>query len=497
MLERIENFVDGQFVAPIDGQYMPTYNPATGKVYMEVPDSSEHDLNLAVEAAKRAFPSWSSTPRLERQRILLLIADLIDRNLDELSSAESRDQGKPVSFARQVDIPRARDNFRFFAGKLSYVQGKCSELESGHSNPALSYTQQMPVGVAGLISPWNLPLYLLTWKIAPCIAYGNTCVCKPSEFTSVTACMLCLLMKEAGLPDGVVNMVFGTGPRVGAALVKHPNVPLISFTGGTVTGERVIVDSAKHFKKLSLELGGKNANIIFNDADLERCVETSVRSSYSNQGEICLCGSRIFVQESIVDRFVEMFLERVRKLHPADPSDPKTKLGALVSEQHLEKVLGYIRIAREEGCQILHGSGQRRTDIQPVSPNTADLSAGYFMDPTIIMTNHLDPMKCRVTQEEIFGPVVTITPFSTEQQVLDWANGTQYGLSASLWTEDAKRQRRVAEKLRVGTVWVNCWLVRDLNMPFGGMKASGLGREGGDYSEHFFTEEKTICLSNL
>lgn len=398
----------------------------------------------------------------------------------EFAEAESRDQGKPVSLARSVDIPRAIYNFRYFAGKVLYVESKCNEVDG----VALNYVHRMPVGVCGLISPWNLPLYLLTWKIAPALAFGNTAVCKPSEITSLTAFMLCQVFKDAGLPNGVLNMVFGGGLKAGSALVSHPQVPLISFTGGTVTGEKITTLAAPYHKKLSLELGGKNANIIFDDADLEKAVEHTVRSSFANQGEICLCGSRIFVHENIYDEFIEKFVSKTKQIKVGDPAAPETNMGPLVSEQHLEKVLSYVKIGVEEGGTILHGSNERLKQ------------EGYYMLPTIIATNKMNPMKCRVTQDEIFGPVVTVTKFSDDDTVVEWANGVKYGLSASIWTENGKRQRRVAEALRVGTVWVNCWMVRDLSMPFGGTKHSGVGREGGDYSLEFYTEEKTICLAN-
>eukprot|EP00158_Paraphelidium_tribonemae_P003135 Partr_v1_DN25908_c1_g1_i1_m68643 putative aldehyde dehydrogenase 8 family, member A1 len=491
---KLENFVNGLFVAPLDGNYLESFEPATGCPFGQVPDSDSRDVESAVVAATEAFPIWSRTSHRQRASIMNRIADLLESRLADFAAAESRDQGKPISLASAVDIPRAVHNFRYFANRLAYVEDKKVDVDTPMGQ-ALCYTERMPIGVAGLIAPWNLPLYLLTWKIAPCIAAGNTCVCKPSELTSVTAWMLCSLFQEAGLPAGVVNMVFGTGPKAGAAIVQHPRIPLISFTGGTATGERVLKDSAPFYKKVSLELGGKNANIIFEDANLERCIATTVRSSFANQGEICLCGSRIFVQRGLYDKFMAGFLHQVSQLHPADPRHPETRLGALVSREHLDKVLGYVKLATDEGCQVLAGP-RVETAVKSLVDPPVDLSKGYFMEPTVIAASspQVDPDKCRVMQEEIFGPVVTVTAFDTEDQVINWANGTQYGLSASVWTENGSRQRRIAKALRVGTVWINCWMVRDLNLPFGGMKNSGIGREGGEYSWDFYTEAKAVCL---
>ncbi|KAJ3415031.1 Aldehyde dehydrogenase 8 member A1 [Chytridiales sp. JEL 0842] len=445
-----------------------------------VPDSTSPDVDAAVESATKAFPGWSQTTRAERSRLMMKVADLLEARLEEFAIAESRDQGKPISLARTVDIPRAVHNFRFFASYILHMGEKKTDLDG----VAINYVQRVPVGVAGLISPWNLPLYLATWKIAPAMASGCTCVLKPSEFTSVTVWMLCSLLNEAGVPPGVVNMVFGTGPNAGSALVSHPKVPLISFTGGTATGEIIYRNCAPLFKKISLELGGKNANIVFADADFDKAVATSIRSSFANQGEICLCGSRIFVEESIHDKFVAALSAKANALVVGDPADPKTNLGALVNKQHLEKVMYYVNLAREEGGTITAGG--------ELVKNVRGGENGFFMRPTII--TGLKP-NGRVLQEEIFGPVVTVVPFKTEEEVIGYANGVKYGLAACVWTENLKRAQRVSHQIHVGTVWVNCWMVRDLNMPFGGFKASGLGREGAPYSFDFFCEEKTICFS--
>jgi aminomuconate-semialdehyde/2-hydroxymuconate-6-semialdehyde dehydrogenase len=432
------------------------------------------DIDNAVLAAKRAFPAWAATPVAERSRLLLKLADAIEGNLDELARLESIDNGKTLSLARRLDIPRAVANFRFFATAILHDASEAHVTD----NTALNYTLRQPLGVVGLISPWNLPLYLLSWKIAPAIAAGNTCVAKPSELTPLTANRLAELSLEAGIPPGVINIVHGLGVKAGRALTCHEEVAAISFTGGTVTGAGVAANAAPRFKKLSLELGGKNPNLIFADADLDEAVATSVRSSFWNQGEICLCGSRIFVERSIHDAFVERFATATRNLRVGDPLDASTDLGALISAEHLLKVMRYIELAKEEGGTIVTGGHQ--VDRQ-----------GYFVEPTVITGLGTD---CRVLQEEIFGPVVTVTPFDDEAEAIRFANSTSYGLSATVWTRDLQRAHRVAAALDSGTVWINCWLLRDLRVPFGGMKESGVGREGGFESLRFFTEAKNVCV---
>eukprot|EP01117_Protostelium_nocturnum_P006538 TRINITY_DN2355_c0_g1_i1.p1 TRINITY_DN2355_c0_g1~~TRINITY_DN2355_c0_g1_i1.p1 ORF type:complete len:512 (+),score=198.45 TRINITY_DN2355_c0_g1_i1:68-1537(+) len=476
----ILNFIDGKYQEkPLNGEWMDNFNPATGKPYGKLPNSGVEDVELAVQSARNAFKSWSKTPKDVRSRILNKIADILESRLEEFAKAESRDQGKPVSLARTVDIPRVISNFRFFAGAILHHVETSSDMDG----VAVNYTTRSPIGVCGLISPWNLPLYLLTWKIAPALAVGNTIVCKPSEFTSLTAFMLCSVMKEAGLPDGVCNMVFGRGVVSGNALVEHPKVPLISFTGGTHTGQFIIRNSAPHYKKLYLELGGKNPNIIFDDANLEECVATTVRSSFSNQGEICLCGSRILVQEGIYDKFIQRFVEETKKLVVGDPRDPKTTTGALVSDEHLKRVMSYVQIAKDEGGVILTGGDQPKME--------GELEHGYFLNPTIISNLHPDG---RVQQEEIFGPVVGVSKFKTEEEAIEIANNSKYGLASIVWTEDLRRAHRVANEIEAGTVWVNCWMVRDLKMPFGGHKWSGLGRASGEHSIDLYTEQKTVCI---
>ncbi|NXF90679.1 AL8A1 dehydrogenase, partial [Eubucco bourcierii] len=491
----LENFIGGKFVPC--SSYIDSYNPSTGDVYCRVPDSGKEEVDLAVEAAKAAFPVWSSKSPLERSQILNKLADLIEHDLEDFAQAESKDQGKTITFARTIDIPRAVYNFRFFASSVLHHTTECSEMTAVG---CVHYTLRTPVGVAGLISPWNLPLYLLTWKIAPAIACGNTVVAKPSEMTSVTAWMMCKLLEKAGkgcddslpffpsgVPPGVVNVVFGMGSKAGEALVCHPDVPLISFTGSTLTAQRITEKSAPHCKRLSLELGGKNPAIIFNDADLSQCIPTTLRSSFANQGEICLCTSRIFVQRGIYNEFVKRFVAEVKKWKVGNPSDPTVSVGALISKEHLEKVRNYVKKAQAEGARVLCGEGVDSLVLP------ADNQNGYFMLPTVI-AEVKDESKCM--QEEIFGPVTCVVAFDTEDEVIERANRVKYGLAATVWSSNVGCVHRVARRLQSGLVWTNCWLIRDLNLPFGGMKASGIGREGAKDSYEFFTEVKTITIKH-
>src|SRR5436853_3611569 len=479
--EKIQNFIDGQFVEPVGGKYLDNIEPATGKPYSQVADSDGRDIELAVTAANNAFPNWSRTSAVDRSRILLRIADLIERDLEKLARAESIDTGKPLSLACTMDIPRAASNFRFFATAILHTESEAHITD----NVAFNYTLRQPRGIAGLISPWNLPLYLLSWKIAPAIAVGNTAIAKPSELTPMTAFLLCEICSEAGLPNGVLNVVHGTGPNIGAAITAHPKINTISFTGGTVTGKKVAEACAPMFKKVSLELGGKNPNIIFADADLNAAIAGSGRSSFANQGQICLCGSRVFVERSAYKDFVDRFIDKTSQLKIGDPLDEKTEQGAIVNKAQLDKVKFYVDLAQKEGGVTALGGKT------PEPPNDR-CRDGYFFPPTVITGL---PVSCRTNREEIFGPVVTITPFDNEEEVIGYANDTDYGLASSVWTQNLNRAHRVAERMNTGTVWVNCSLVRDLGVPFGGMKASGVGREGGEEALRFFTEPKNVCIA--
>ncbi|MEX1238942.1 MAG: aldehyde dehydrogenase [Cyclobacteriaceae bacterium] len=478
-MQKLENYINGELIAPASGDYLDNYDPAEGRVYSMLPDSDASDVQYAVDAAADAFPGWAGMLVEKRSAILLKIADLIDRDLDKLALAESVDNGKPLKLARKLDIPRASANLRFFATGAIHFSSEAHVTGS----EAINYTSRTPVGVAGCISPWNLPLYLFTWKIAPALAAGCTVVGKPSELTPMTAFLLSQICVEAGLPKGVLNIVHGLGHKAGQSLVEHPDVPALSFTGGTATGKKIAATAAPMFKKLSLELGGKNPNIIFADCDFDQALETTLESSFSNQGEICLCGSRIFIERPIYDRFLDELVKRTRSLTIGDPLEEKTNIGALISEAHLQKVLGCISLAKQEGGKILTG-GQQVTV-------SGRCEQGYFIEPAIIA--RLGP-KCRTNQEEIFGPVITVMPFDTEEQVIAEANSTAYGLSATLWTENLKRAHRVSAQLKNGIIWVNCWLFRDLRTPFGGMKQSGVGREGGWEALKFFTEVKNVCI---
>ena len=478
-MQYIENYIGGELVKPVSGEYLDNFNPATGEIYSHIPNSDARDVEKAVEAAKDAFPTWSKTSNEQRHDVLMRLVSLIERDLDELAAAESIDNGKTLTLARSVDIPRAVSNFKFYATAAMHTATKAHETVG----QAINYTLRQPLGVVGCISPWNLPLYLFSWKIAPALAAGCTVIAKPSEITPMTAYMLSNLCIEAGLPPGVLNIVHGLGPKVGSAIVAHKDVKAISFTGGTKTGEEIARTAAPMFKKLSLELGGKNPNIIFADCNYDEMLATTIRSSFSNQGQICLCGSRIFVERPMYEQFKGDFVEHASKLKVGDPLEPGTDIGAIVSKQHYEKILSYIDLAKQEGGNIILGG----------KPVTLDgrCRDGWFIEPTVI--DNL-PHDCRTNQEEIFGPVATITPFDTEDEVLGYANSVRYGLSATVWTENLSRAHRVAAQIESGIVWVNCWLLRDLRTPFGGMKDSGLGREGGFEALQFFTEEKNVCI---
>lgn len=476
-MDKILNYINGQLVASKSDAVISVYNPANGSIYCEAPDSDAEDVKEAVDAAKKAYESWSETSIETRSSILLKIADLIESKLDVLAEAESKDNGKPIWLAKKVDIPRASANFRFFGNAITQFAAESHQMVD-----AINYTLRQPIGVVGCISPWNLPLYLFTWKIAPALAAGNTVIAKPSEVTPMTAFLLSEICQEAGLPAGVLNVIHGYGHKVGAAITAHPKIKAVSFTGSTRVGGEIARVAAPMFKKLSLEMGGKNPNVIFADCDYENMLNTTVRSSFANQGQICLCGSRLYIESKIYDQFKNDFIDQVKNLKVGDPKSSDTKVGALVSKPHFDKVLSYIALAKEEGGQVLCGG-------EVVRPK--GLEDGWYIQPTVIegLNN-----SCRTNQEEIFGPVVTIMPFDTEEQALQLANDTQYGLSCTLWTQDLSRAHRMAKKIEAGIVWINTWLMRDLRTPFGGVKNSGVGREGGFEALRFFTEPKNVCI---
>ena len=475
----IQNYINGEFHNPASNKWIDNYNPSNGEVYGQIPNSGKNDVENAYISAKSAFLSWSLTTLEERSRILIKISELLEANIERFAKAESKDNGKPISLAKVVDIPRAASNFRFFGNAITQF---ASESHESVGQNAINYTLRQPIGVVGCISPWNLPLYLFTWKIAPAIAAGNCVVAKPSEVTPMTAYLLSEICNQAGLPKGVLNIVHGLGTTTGHAIVEHPDIKAISFTGGTATGAHIARVAAPMFKKLSLELGGKNPNIIFADCDYDDMLDTTVRSSFANQGQICLCGSRIFVEASIYNKFKKDFVAKVKALKVGHPSEKDTDIGALVSKLHLEKVKNYISIAKEENGTVLFGGNEI---------TVKGYENGYYLEPTVI---EVPNDECRVNQEEIFGPVVTILPFNKEDDVLLMANKVKFGLSATLWTNNLKRTIRMSNQLQAGIIWVNTWMMRDLRTPFGGVKASGVGREGGFEALRFFTEAKNVCI---
>ncbi|XXQ37024.1 Aldehyde dehydrogenase domain-containing protein [Plasmodiophora brassicae] len=471
------NLVDGRFVAAADGGTLDDFNPATGERIAVLPRSRAADVDAAVSAAERAFPQWSETPVEDRARCLERIADAVEARLDDFAELESMDTGKPVQLARTVDIPRAVANLRFFAQAVRQQEAPSTEMTG-----AINYTQRMPVGVAALITPWNLPIYLLTWKLAPALAMGCTVVCKPSELSPLTAHALANIIVNVGLPPGVANFVFGLGSEAGEPLIRSPSVDAVSFTGGTVTGRTVAVAASETFKKLSLELGGKNATIVFADCNFDQMIEGVLRSSFLNSGQICLCGSRILVERPLLDKFLDAFVKRTKSL---TVGDPKTSwMGSVISPQQLKKVEYYVKLAAEEGGKILCG-GERPGSLLPPFSN------GCFFEPTVIVGLST---QSRCATEEIFGPVVTVHPFDTEDEAVQIHNSVRYGLAGSVWTSNLGRAHRVTRRMHTGMVWVNTWLKRDLRVPFGGIKESGIGKEGGMRSLEFFSEMKNICI---
>lgn len=474
----ISNFIDGALVDPVSKNTFDTIDPALGVAYGQVPDSDERDLELAVAVAEKAFLAWKETTPAQRAGCLQKLADLIEARLEAFARAESIDTGKPIWLTRSVDIPRSIANLRAFADALGSFGGQRFENERSKS-----YTLRQPIGVVATISPWNLPLLLFTWKIAPALAAGNCVIAKPSEVTPVTAYMLSQLINEAGFPKGVFQVVHGKGPKIGAAITNHPRIAAISFTGGTATGTEIYSGAARLLKKVSLELGGKNPTLVFADADWQKTLDGVLAAAFTNQGQVCLCGSRILVQASVYERFKTDFVNRARAIAIGDPLEETTRHGAMVSKAHMEKVLSYIELAKQEGGTVLAGGGQRKIEGR--------CRNGYFIEPTVIEGL---PAACRTNQEEIFGPVVTLLPFETEEEAVAIANATPYGLAASVWTQDNALASRMAQQIESGIVWINCWNLRDLNTPFGGVKKSGVGREGKWRALEFFTEEKTVTM---
>ena len=477
-MELLSNFINGDYVNPKSNNYLDVFEPATGQVYCQVPNSNGDDIHLAVNSAIDAFPEWSSLSLDERSLYLKTIAEMIESRLDEFAKYESKDTGKPISLAKSLDIPRAVSNFRFFAEYASQFEFEFNINNDSSHNTVI----RSPLGPVGCISPWNLPLYLFTWKIAPALITGNTVVAKPSELTPFTAFKFGEICNDAGLPAGVLNIIHGQGMTAGDALISHSGIKAISFTGGTATGKVIASKSAPMFKKLSLEMGGKNPAVVFSDCDYDAMLETVVKSSFSNQGQICLCSSRIMVEENIYNKFRKDFVEKVSALIVGDPIEDSTQIGSITSKPHLDKVMTYIELAQKEGGTIL--TGGKQVTIK------GRCEGGWFVEPTVIdgLIN-----SCRTNQEEIFGPIVTIIPFKDEGEAIDIANDTEYGLSATIWTEDIDKATRVARNIDAGVIWINCWLVRNLRTPFGGMKQSGMGREGGTEILNFFTEPKNIC----
>ncbi len=475
---RLLNFIGGQFCAPKSGDFLPNINPATGEQINEIPASNSVDVEDAVKSAKSAFTAWSISTPEERFRILNRIAERIEENAEALALAETNDNGKPLWLSKKTDIKRAAENFRFFATACMHFASESHSM----GDAGINYTLRQPIGVVGCISPWNLPLYLFTWKIAPALAAGNTVIAKPSEVTPVTAYLLAEICRIAGLPDGVLNIIHGNGPGCGEAIVKHPEIKAISFTGSTRAGAHIASVAAPMFKKLSLELGGKNPNIIFADCDWEKMMDTTTRSSFANQGQICLCGSRILIEESIYEKFKIEFVERTKALTIGDPLEANNQ-GAIVGKLHFDKIISCIEIARQEGGKILCGG-----EIIKLEGRCAD---GLFISPCII--EGLGP-HCKTNTDEIFGPVVTLQSFKTDEEALELANAVEYGLATTIWTNNITRATKISSKVNVGIVWINTWLQRDLRTPFGGMKNSGVGREGGWEAMKFFTEAKNVCI---
>ncbi len=484
MRQRWRLFIAGAYCDGASSETFPDVNPATGVITADVALATQTDVDRAVVAAKNAWPAWRKTLVTERIRLLRCVADGIEARFEEFLRAEVADTGKPYGLARVLDVPRSAANFRIFADLAAGLGTECFETQTEDGAGALNYSLRRPLGVVGIICPWNLPLLLLTWKVAPALVMGNTVVVKPSEETPATATLLGEVMAAAGVPPGVYNVVHGFGPAsAGEWLVAHPDVAAITFTGETRTGQTIMRTAAARTKRLSFELGGKNAAIVFADADIERAVAGVARSSFLNGGQVCLCSERVYVERPIFERFVTALAAEARRLRPGPPEDDATTLGPLISAAHREKVLGYYAAARTAGAVVHAGGG--------VPDLPLPYCNGYFVEPTV-WTGLPEESAC--VMEEIFGPVCHVAPFDDEEEVIALANAGDYGLCAALWTNNLSRAHRVAQALEVGVVWINSWFLRDLRTPFGGMKLSGIGREGGRYSLDFYTEVKNVCV---
>ncbi len=479
-MKNILNYINGELVPPKKTKYLNVYNPANGKIYAKCPNSDNSDLKDAINSAKKAHSKWKNLTNENRRDILFKIADELEKNKEKFALAETIDNGKPINDSQTIDIPRSINNLKFYA---SAVINNSSESHSlGHR--AINYTLRDPIGIVACISPWNYPLHLLTWKIAPALAMGNCVIAKPSEITPMTAYLFSKICIKVGLPKGVLSILHGTGENIGDKIVRHPDIKAISFTGGTKTGKIINSSASPLLKKVSLELGGKNPTIIFEDCNYKQMLKTTVRSSFGNQGQICLCGERIFIQSSIYDKFKKDFIVETEKLKIADPRNQKTEQGAIVSEQHYNKILAYLDSAKQNGAIFLTGGKAKKIK--------GECSNGWYIEPTII-ENLSRNSKCY--SEEAFGPVTSIYKFETKKEAIDLANETNYGLAASIWTSNLRSAHQVAKSINFGIVWVNSWNLRDLRTPFGGMKDSGLGREGGNESLSFFSEPKNVCIN--
>ena len=475
----IKNYINGKLSNNSNLNHIEVYNPSIGKIYATCPNSDSKTLDSAIKSSKKAFPAWSKLSYSERAKFLFKISNLLEKNIDKFSKYESMDNGKPLTLSRNLDVPRAIENLRFFGSIISNNKSDAFYME----NIGINYTIKQPLGIVGTISPWNLPLYLFTWKIAPALVTGNCVIAKPSEITPMTAYLFSKLCIEAELPKGVLNILHGMGSKIGLNIVKHDEIKAISFTGGTETGKIISAECSKSFKKLNLEMGGKNPVLIFDDCDYSKMINNIIKSSFLNQGQICLAGSRLYVHKNIYKKFKNDFVKEVKKIITGDPFHKLSDQGAIVSKEHQNKIDSYINIAIKEGCKVLQGGNKIKMKDH--------CENGWYFEPTII-ENYDNNSK--VNQDEIFGPVVTLNSFESDQEAVDLANNNDYGLASIIWTENINKAHRIADEIQSGIVWINCWLERDLRTPFGGMKKSGYGKEGGNHALDFFTREKNVCI---